>query len=234
MVLVSGKSVLCLPVLTTRESHEVLSVCGELGPDPSSKDFVTRTKNIAFVLCIDDVWYQINRNYFNQSKSYNSLSGGYRRYYRELPRNFIENRTVQALLTRFKQIHDIPEGQLVLVHVQTSHIGPRDDCRCLTGHGIHTDGQEKAMILCLRRRNVVGALNSFYGDQHGEEVIVHPFVLKEGHACFWEDNQIFHHASGAACMDGVGTGERTVMVATYPAKFLLEGIDNPNNNLRRF
>lgn len=233
MAQVSGKNVLCIPVLNDQERLEVLKVAGELGPDPSSKDFATRTKNIGFVLCVDGEWYQVNRNYFQQSKFYNDLSGGYRRYYRELPREFIENEIVQTMLNKFKKIHNIPDGRLILLHVQASLVRPGDKVKCLTGHGIHTDGVDKAMLLCLNRKNVKGALNSFYGDPDGKEVIREPFVLKEGYACFWEDNRIYHHASPAEPEDGAGIGERTVIVGVYPGKYFLHGVENPNNTLKR-
>lgn len=233
MTHVCGKRVLHMSVLNNEEREEVLSVCGELGPDASSKDFATRRKNIGFVVCIDGSWYQINRDYFQQATAYNDLSGGYRRYYRELPREFIQNKAVQKLLNKYKKVLGIPEGELSLLHVQSTHVRAGDRVKCLTGHGIHTDGVDKAMLLCLNRKNIKGGLNSFYGDHEGNEVIREPFVLKEGYGCFWEDNKLYHHASPAEPADGVGEGVRTVMVAVYPGKFFLEGTENPNNTLQR-
>lgn len=231
MAPISGRRVLCTPTLTKAESAELLSVIGEQGPDPSSKNFTSRRKSIGFVLCLEGKWYQLNHNYFCQATSYNPQSGGFKRNYEELPREFIQNKIAQKVLTKLKKIHAIPDADIICITVQTSYIRDGDNNKCMTGHGIHSDGTDKAMLMCLARRNVKGALNSFYGDAEGTDVIVKPFVLEEGHAAYWADNVVYHHVSPGAPADGTEVGERTVLVANYPGKFLMDGSRNPNNTL---
>ncbi|NEO86598.1 MAG: 2OG-Fe dioxygenase family protein [Spirulina sp. SIO3F2] len=218
-------------LLCQSERSELIAASGELGPDPSSKFFTERTKNIAFVLSINGRWFQINQNYFNQAAYYNDFSGGYKRYYRELPRTFIECPVAQKLLSRFQSTFDIPQGELVLVQVQTSHVYPSDETRCLTGQGIHSDGADKAMLICLQRHNISGARNALYRDPEGEKPVLKPFVLQEGEVLFWEDNRVFHSVEPAQVMPPAIAGSRTVLIAHYPAFHYLSGQANPNNQL---
>ncbi|MEM8641960.1 MAG: 2OG-Fe dioxygenase family protein [Cyanobacteria bacterium P01_G01_bin.54] len=219
------------PLLCQSELSDLISASGELGPDPSSQFFTKRTKNIAFVLSINGRWFQINQNYFIQAAYYNDFSGGYRRYYQELPRTFIECLVTQKVLSHFQATFKIPQGELVLVQVQTSHVYPWDETRCLTGQGIHSDGADKAMLICLQRRNIAGAKNAIYRDAQGRHPVIEPFVLQEGDVLFWEDNQVFHHVEPAQVVPPATEGARTVLIAHYPAFHYLSGQTNPNNQL---
>ncbi|PZD72176.1 hypothetical protein C1752_03762 [Acaryochloris thomasi RCC1774] len=52
-----------LPLLNQTGVQELISSYGELGSDPSSDYFTTRTKHIA-VLCINGEWFQIRAHCF--------------------------------------------------------------------------------------------------------------------------------------------------------------------------
>lgn len=210
----------------------MLASCGELGPDPISDGFVSRTKSIAFVICTRGRWFHVHQDFLIQAEGYNaSGGGGFKRYYRELPMEFIQSDTTQKLLNKFKKVCKIPDGELVIVQVQTSHLCPENEGMCLTGQGLHSDGANRAIIACLRRNNVCGAQTAVYKDADGEELILGPRVLGEGEVLFWEDNTTYHYVGPAKLADPTRDGSRTVLIAHYPAYYAVTGEMNPENTL---
>ena len=103
--------------------------------------------------------------------------------------------------------------------------------QCLTGQGIHSDGADRAILVCLERNNVVQAESAIFSDLRGQHAVLDPFVLKEGHALLWQDNRVFHHVAPARLKDPQTDGSRTVLIAHYPAFHYLSGQTNPNNTL---
>ncbi len=221
-----------MPLLNKSEEHELIASCGELGADPSSEYFTKRTKNIAFVMCIEGQWFQMRANHFIQPEHYNDFSGGYKRSYREFPKTFLECKATQKVLSTFKALNDIPDGELILIQVQSSLVSENDADRCLTGQGIHSDGADRAMVVALARENITGAENAVYADLKGEQTLVEPFTLEEGHALLWQDNSVFHYVGPAQVIDPRREGVRTVLIAHYPATQYLSGKINPNNSLK--
>ncbi|MEM8722020.1 MAG: 2OG-Fe dioxygenase family protein [Cyanobacteria bacterium P01_G01_bin.39] len=224
-------SALIMPLLESAEASELISSCGKLGRDPSSDYFTTRTKNIAYVLCLNGEWFQIRARCFTQPQSYNDFSGGYKRCYREMPKQFIKCRATQKVLNVFKSTNNIPDNEPILVQVQQSRVTAETEGMCLTGQGIHTDGADRAMLVCLERNNITGAKNAIYADLEGKRSLVEPFVLREGQAMLWHDNQVFHDVQPAQIIAPEKEGTRTVLIAHYPAIHYLKGTVNPNNNL---
>lgn len=220
-----------IPLLSQAGAHELILACGELGPDPSSEYFAERVKNIAYVVCIDDQWYQIRIDYFTQPHQYNDFSGGYRRYYKEMPQEFLECEATQKILFAFKSINNIPDKEPILVQVQTSHVNSSTQDKCLTGQGIHSDGADRAMLVCLARENITGARNAIYADLEGDRALINPFLLEEGHALMWHDNKVFHHVEPAQVINPQVSATRTVLIAHYPATHYMSGRINPNNSL---
>ncbi|MEL6384624.1 MAG: 2OG-Fe dioxygenase family protein [Cyanobacteria bacterium J06626_18] len=220
-----------MPLLKPSEAQDLIAACGELGPDPSSKYFAERTKNIAYVICIDEQWYQIRLDYFTQPHEYNDFSGGYRRYYREMPREFLECEATRKVLFAFKAAYSIPDKEPILVQVQKSHVDFATQAKCLTGQGIHSDGADRAMLACLARENITAARNAIYADLAGDRALIDPFVLEEGHALMWHDNKVFHHVEPAQVIDPQQAGTRTVLIAHYPATHYMSGRTNSNNTL---
>lgn len=219
------------PLLTKQEALELMAACGKLGPDPSSTHFTKRAKNIAYVICLEGQWFQIRADYFIQPQEYNDFSGGYKRSYREMPKRFIDCSATQKVLFAFKSAYQIPDKEPVLVQVQTSHVNPNNAGQCLTGQGIHSDGADRAILVCLDRYNIMGANNAVYGDLAGRQTIMPPFQLEEGHAMLWHDDKVFHHVAPAQVVDPKAPGTRTVLIAHYPATHYLSGRINPNNSL---
>jgi len=222
---------LTVPLLSEQEAAELRMACGELGIDPSSNYFTRRTKNIAYVLCINGAWFQLRADYFIQPHQYNDFSGGYKRQYREMPSTFLDCKATQTVLNAFKATYGIPDNEPILVQVQTSHVTTDDAEKCLTGQGIHSDGADRAILVCLERNNIQGAENAIYADLEGKRALINPFVLEEGHAMLWHDNQVFHDVQPAQVTDPTLESSRTVLIAHYPAAHYLNGTVNPNNTL---
>eukprot|EP01083_Nonionella_stella_P056501 148745_1 len=253
-------------LLTKQDCTDILTAAGELGEDPSSKYFVERKKNIAYCVKLEGHWFHVHKNYFNQSSTYNDFSGGYKRYYTQMPTEWTTSPVVQKVLNSFQKAFKIPDGKLILVQVQSSHISckpiqikkqnsvitinhknneydvnpdsnmehelalqksleavesleanqsieftelcsPVPDTpqsvdfnlndgfpsspnvivptMSITGQGIHTDGKDHAVLVCLERDNICGAQNSAYYDLEGRDVLLNEFVLHQGNAMFW-------------------------------------------------
>ena len=224
-------SAFTMPMLKPAEAEELISACGELGRDPSSDHFTKRTKNIAYVLCLHGEWFQIRANCFNQAQSYNDFSGGYQRCYREMPPQFIKCQATRKVLNVFKSTYNIPDNEPILVQVQQSHLTAESEGKSLTGQGIHSDGADRAMLVCLERSNIDGAESAIYADLKGKRSLIEPFVLNQGQAMLWRDNQVFHDVQPARVIDPQQEGTRTVLIAHYPAIHYLQGTENPNNTL---
>jgi len=267
------------PLLDEDEARDFLDSCGELGPDPTSRHFVERKKCIGYLAKMHGRWFQVNDvDHIFQNSSYNDFTGGFKRKFQMFPRTFIECPAVQKVMDEFQAAFNFPDGKLVFVNVQSSHIdvnnsvpgsaydihvsppdGDSNDLseailsepdqlvagdsntkqskpthqlqQSITGQGIHTDGLDHGMILCLKRDNVGGAKNSIYGDVMGADVLMDPFVLEEGNALIWQDNKVFHYVSPASLVDKSKGGIRTVLILLYPGNLLVTGEPNPNNTL---
>lgn len=218
-------------VLTVDEARAVENAAGKLGGDESSVNFASRRKNIAFVIRVSGTWLHVRQNYFNQAEDYNEQTGGYRRYYRELPATFVHQPEVIKLLDAFADKFSVPDGHMSLVQVQTSVIGSNDEGKCLTGQGIHSDGADVAMIAVLRRDNVAGACSAVFADPAGNNSLFGPQPLQGGEAVFWQDNAVYHYVEPARRLDKSKNGYRTVLIAHYPATHYISGKKNVNNTL---
>ena len=207
-----------------------------LGDDPSSKHFISRGKSIAFVLLVGDNVYPLERNYFVQSSSYNDFSGGYRRYYSTITNELIQSSLKRSILD-FASYWRIPDRSIVLVQLQRSTIEPRarepraEGKNDVTGQGIHTDGSDRAMLLCCERDNVLGAENSFHASLAGDRPLCSPRALAEGDVLYFKDNALFHHVSDAFPADPDRGMSRTMLLIHYPGEIYLDGSRNPSNSL---
>lgn len=218
-------------VLSVDEALAVERAAGKLGGDESSVNFASRRKNIAFVIRVSGTWLSLRQDYFNQAEDYNDRTGGYRRYYRELPAEFVQQPEVIKLLDAFADKFSVPDGQMSLVQVQTSVIGTDDEGKCLTGQGIHSDGADVAMIAVLRRENVAGACSAVFADPAGENTLFGPQPLQGGEVVYWQDNAVYHYVEPARRFDRKKKGYRTVLIAHYPATHYISGKKNLNNTL---
>ena len=230
-------------------ANEVDSIQGyasaSLGDDPSSKHFICRKKSIAFVLLVGGSVYPLQRDYFVQNASYNDFSGGLRRYYTTIPDDVLQS-SLKGPILRFAEYWGIPDRSVVLVQLQSSIIdpsdatesGPEDDAKRfahgrndVTGQGIHTDGADRAMLLCCERANVLGAENSFHASLDGARPLCAPRALAPGDALLFKDNALFHHVSDAFPADPARPMSRTMLLMHYPGEIYLDGARNPANVL---
>ena len=212
-----------------------------LGNDSSSDHFLARQKAIAFVYVENNVIFRLDHNYFFQNSTYNDFSGGYKRFYKLIPPEIINEAAKQEILN-FQLHHGIPDKTIMLVQIQSSFApasaaSERDEIvrnrsNSVTGQGIHTDGLCHAMLLCLERTNVLGAENSFFEDLSGERRLGKPTVLEEGDLVHFRDDKIYHYVSPAQRADSSAPMRRSMMLIHSPAHMLLTGERNENNCLR--
>ena len=206
----------------------------ELGEDPSSQYFMPRQKSIGFVVYIDGEFFALQQNFFIQNAKYNDFSGGYKRFYKTLPDWLIQGHMKRALKS-FVDTYQLPNYASILVQLQKSTIlsGIDNANFDITGQGIHTDGHDRAMLVCIDRKNVSGGSNCLYEDIEGVKKIMPQTVLEKGDALFFKDNEIYHYVSDAKPLDCSKDMSRTMIIAHYPANYFLFGKENPQNQLLR-
>lgn len=56
-------------------------------------------------------------------------------------------------------------------------------------------------------------------------------MLKEGEVMFWNDNEVYHYVEPVRLDDTNKGGQRTVLIAHYPAMHYITGKPNPNSTL---
>ena len=99
--------------------------------------------------------------------------------------------------------------------------------------GIHTDGVDRAALVCLKRENINGCENSIHYDLAGNKNVLDPFVLEEGNVLYWKDNKVYHYVNPASLINTDKEGIRTMILLHYPAIFVVTGETNTNNTLGR-
>jgi hypothetical protein len=223
---------------TSKKSFKALKkfASSNLGDDSSSKHFIQRKKAIAFVYVTKDEIFRLDQNYFIQNAEYNDFSGGYKRFYKLIPEDLLKSEAKSAVL-QFKRYYNIPDGTIMLVQIQSSIIEPstspssmKSKKMSVTGQGIHTDGASQAMLVCLKRKNVFGAENSFFKDLDGKEQIGKGEVLHEGDSVLFRDNLLYHYVSPALQKDTSKVMQRSIMLIHSPADFVLDGTLSKENN----
>lgn len=219
----------------SKNSFEALKefASNNLGDDNSSKHFIPRKKAIAFVYVTNDEVFRLDQNYFIQNSGYNDFSGGFKRFYKLIPEDILKSEAKSVIL-QFKRYYNIPDGTIMLVQIQSSIIEPStylsSSRTSVTGQGIHTDGASQAILVCLERKNVSGAENSFFKDLNGTEQIGKGKVLKEGDAVLFRDNELYHYVSPALPKDTSKLMRRSIMLIHSPADMFLNGTTSKENS----
>ena len=210
----------------------IISLAGTLGNDPTVK---TRDKSIAFFMLGSDLKFRkLSQHMFIQAKLYNDnpIQGGVTREYPQLPDECTNSPEFLYVLNVFRMKFSIQPGTVVLCQIQTTTEHSDISSSDVTEQGIHTDGADVAMILCLERKNCTGAKNTLFADRHGHQMIMPPTILQKGEALFWKDGKIYHDVSFIRCHDvNKGPAVRTVMLLHAHAVCYLDGTHNPNNKL---
>jgi hypothetical protein len=205
----------------------------ELGLDPSSMHFAERRKAIRFLTVIDGRIQTYTQDYFVQNEGYNEFSGGYKRQYELIPQDVIAGSLASAIFA-FTRRFNIPEKTVLLAQIQTTVFRPVERYESVTGQGIHTDGADRACILCLHRgSNIEGSLNQYHLKLDGSMPLCEPTLLETGDISFFKDNEIFHYVTPGGCSN-TGMPEdctRTVLIIHSPAEQYLSGRPNLGNSL---
>merc|ERR1711865_429806 len=220
--------------LSEEEIHGIQSFADEnLGLDESSVHFMRRRKAIAFVFVLHGKVYSLEQNYLVQNESYNDFSGGIRRPFAKISDEFLQ-KNLHSVVFRFVEYNKIPDKAIMLIQIQTSEVDRSEEGEVrrrlsITGQGIHTDGHEKAMLACVRRKNVKGAENRYFADLEGKQPLCEPRVLEEGDISFFTDNELYHYVSPAGPADPTENMARTMLLMHYPAEDVLVGCSSPKN-----
>jgi len=217
-------------VVSRTESAFLVNISQPLGPDPS---VANRTKSICyFMIGTDNNFRKLSQDFFIQPTLYNDnpKQGGLNRHYKLLSDDVVGSSPMMKILNFFREHFSLPPGTVVLCQIQSSlEEEIKDD---ITEQGIHTDGAEDAMVLCLERKNVDGAENLLYKDVYGKYPLIPPTVLEEGEAIFWNDNRVYHGVTPMSPENpDKGPAVRTVMLLHANSDYLLDGRKNEKNTL---
>ena len=69
----------------------------------------------------------------------------------------------------------------------------------MTGQGIHTDGADRAMLVCLHRGDKIeGAENVFHASLDGMEPLCEELPLQNREGLYFKDNSLYHTVTRAA------------------------------------
>ena len=193
-----------------------------LGHDPSCEFFAHRLKAIRFVTIINGHIVPFSQNYFMQNERYNNFRGGDKQYYNLLPDDMLTDDPMGdqgpycRIIKRFANYYNIQEKTTILIQVQTSTIAKKtkekqirkhsdgDDqsdqsdqsAESITGQGIHSDGADRAALVCLHRgSSIIGAQNQFHAQLDGSKPLSEFITLENSDGCVFKDNDIFHYVS---------------------------------------
>uniref|UniRef100_A0A7S4MB09 2OG-Fe dioxygenase family protein n=1 Tax=Odontella aurita TaxID=265563 RepID=A0A7S4MB09_9STRA len=211
----------------------------DLGLDPSSEHFAERHKAIRFVTVINRRVQCFSQDYFVQNEDYNDFSGGYKRHYKLIEEDACI--ALQETVLKFTDYYSIPEKTVILLQIQTSIVKTQHKMRreSVTGQGIHTDGADHALLVCLHRGSgVEGAMNQFHANLDGSEPLCEPKILEQGTAAFFKDNELYHHVSPICLNEAMSSSEkdgntRTILLLHSPAEIYMQGFSNKLNLLTR-
>ena len=104
----------------------------------------------------------------------------------------------------------------------------------MTGQGIHTDGADRAMLVCLHRGDKLeGAENVFHASLDGMEPLCEELPLQNREGLYFKDNSLYHTVTRAQVgkYQNLEQVSRTMMIMHAPAEIYMQGLPNPNNTL---
>lgn len=223
-----------LDVMSDAERQHILENT-VLSEDPSSKHFAKRHKAIRFATIINGRVQTFTQNYFLQDVEYNDFSGGLRRYYGLINEDLFEpGAPVAKVVLNFAKYYGIPEKTAILIQIQTSYFDQTKTRASVTGQGIHTDGADRAMLVCLHRGDKLeGAENVFHASLDGTEPLCEELPLQNREGLYFKDNSLYHTVTRAAAgkYQNLEQVSRTMMIMHAPAEIYMQGLPNPNNTL---
>jgi len=234
-----GKSMFehILDIMSDAERQHILENT-VLSEDPSSKHFAKRHKAIRFATIINGRVQTFTQNYFLQDVEYNDFSGGLRRYYGLINEDLFEpGAPIAKVVLNFAKYYGIPEKTAILIQIQTSYFDKKEYAKTrasVTGQGIHTDGADRAMLVCLHRGDKLeGAKNVFHASLDGTEPLCEELPLQNREGLYFKDNSLYHTVTRAAVgkYQNLEQVSRTMMIVHAPAEIYMQGLPNPNNTL---
>ncbi|CAL4112146.1 unnamed protein product [Meganyctiphanes norvegica] len=214
-------------ILSPTESKELCEFVWNtgLGADPTSKNFLERNKNIRFIKVLEKGFETNDQSWYMQSEQYNDYSGGFKRYYDLIPEHLVMGPMYNVIASYIDYLK-IPTNTIFMIQLQSSIIRATDNGDGdITGQGIHTDGCDDAMLVCIDRDNVQGAESQFHASLDGTQPLGDSTILEAGDGVIFRDNKLFHYVTKATTTEPVA--RRTMILIHSP--FDGSGDLNPTN-----
>tara|TARA_Y100000389_G_scaffold204916_1_gene260767 strand:+ start:95 stop:1927 length:1833 start_codon:yes stop_codon:yes gene_type:complete len=150
---------------------------------------------------------------FYQSQNYNNYNGDVYREYDNISTDVIENLLFKYYISVFRDkiILDysyIPE--YINVH-QIRVVFDKQQYSTVVPEGIHRDGYNIIMIICINRHNVKGGVNNIY---RNDKTLLYSTTLFNSEAIIINDNKLLHDVSWLSRDNQDEIGYRDIFVLT--------------------
>lgn len=156
---------------------------------------------------------------FYQSDTYNSFNGNNIRSYPNIDptilnndcfkyyvKTFLKNINTELLGTKYNNIIKFIQIHQIRVYAENKTKNTN-----LVPEGIHRDGYNFIAMICITRKNIVGAINKIYSN---DKNIVHSVQLQEGEMFILNDNKMFHDVTPINLYKENEEGYRDIFVLT--------------------
>ena len=132
---------------------------------------------------------------FYQSQNYNSYNGDVYREYNNIDPDIVQNLVFKYYVNKFKdkiilEYAYIPE--YINVHQIRVVFDKSENTSTVVPEGIHRDGYNIIMIICITRYNIKGGANNIYDNSKN---IIFSTILKNSEAIIINDNALLHDVS---------------------------------------
>lgn len=150
---------------------------------------------------------------FYQSQNYNNYNGDIYRQYNNISTNVIENQL-------FKYYINIFRDKIILEHAyipeyinihQIRVLFDEQQYSTVVPEGIHRDGYNIIMIICINRHNVKGGANNIYTN---DKTLLYSTTLLNSEAIIINDNKLLHDVSWLSRDNQEEIGYRDIFVLT--------------------
>ena len=131
---------------------------------------------------------------FYQSQNYNNYNGDIYREYNNISTNVIENQLFKYYINIFRDKIILEHAYIpeyINVH-QIRVLFDKEQYSTVVPEGIHRDGYNIIMIICINRHNVKGGVNNIYTN---DKTLLYTTTLLDSEAIIINDNKLLHDVS---------------------------------------
>ena len=149
---------------------------------------------------------------FYQSSDLNNHNGGILRNYKNVENNVLKNLYFKHYIELFiDKIIDVYNDRPKYLNVHQIRVNIDDNNNTVVPEGIHRDGFNMIMIICINRENIKGGINEIYKDKN---TILTSIELDVGSCVIINDSNVLHNVTNINKLDVNKKSWRDVFVFT--------------------